>query len=60
MLKIRFEFERETKNTVRFQEVENSAEAEKAVGTLYIQKSVLGDPYPKSVVVTVETEDDDA
>lgn len=59
MLKIRFEFERETKNTVRYQEVGNSADADKAVGTLYIQKSVLDDPYPKAVIVTIKPEGKD-
>ena len=38
---VEFVKERETKNTVRFQEVENPDGEPPAVGTLYIQKWVL-------------------
>lgn len=51
---LEFTFERETKNTVRFQEAENADGEPPAIGTLYVQKWVLkrlGDPKRLSVVV---------
>ncbi|SNS23425.1 hypothetical protein SAMN05446037_1006144 [Anaerovirgula multivorans] len=39
MLKVKFEMEKETKNTVRFAEVEEEGYAK--VGTIYIPKSTL-------------------
>jgi len=45
-----FEFERETKNTYRFQEV---GKTDPIIGTLYIQKDAL-DEQPEKIKVTVE------
>jgi len=41
-MKVKFKRERETKNTVRFQEVEEKGKP-LAIGTLYIQKRLAGD-----------------
>jgi hypothetical protein len=52
-----FSREKETKNTIRYQE-EPGDEAhggrDIAVGTLYVQKGVLGEPFPKRLRVTIE------
>jgi len=51
-LALRFERERETKNTVRYQEL--AQEGEQVVGTLYVRKAELarlGDPDALTVVV---------
>lgn len=56
-------FERETKNTIRYMEVdEKGNEKDKrdpntVVGTLYVQKSHFSDEHPESVTVSVEWED---
>jgi hypothetical protein len=47
-----FEQEKETKNTVRFQEVVIDGE-QPVIGPLYIQKHALGSEPPKTVTVTV-------
>jgi hypothetical protein len=54
-VRLSFELERPTKNTVRYQEKpeENSPTA---IGTLYVQKWWLGNPPPRSLVVTIEKE----
>ena len=39
MLKVKFEMEKETKNTIRFKEVEEDSYAK--VGTVYIPKATL-------------------
>ena len=47
--------EKETKNTIRFQEAENEEGLPAAIGTLYIQKYVvkkLGNP--EKLLVTIE------
>ena len=47
-----FEQEKETKNTVRFQE--QVADGQQAViGPLYIQKHALGSESPKTVTLTI-------
>ena len=48
-----FSLERETKNTVRYQE-EPETGSPQIVGTLYVQKWVLGDPLPEKLQVTIE------
>jgi hypothetical protein len=48
-----FSKEKETKGTYRYQEVE-VAEREIAVGSLYLKKSVVGDPPPAQLRVTIE------
>ncbi len=47
-----FTLERETKNTIRYQE-QTSGQAP-AIGTLYIQKWAVGTPAPQTLTVTVE------
>jgi len=53
-MQVTFEFEKATKNTYRYQEVENDSglELETVVGTLYIQKAALE-------ALGVEDEDDE-
>ncbi len=46
-----FKFEKETKGTVRYKEVEG--EQGVVVGTLYMRKSALKTPYPDEVKVTI-------
>jgi hypothetical protein len=46
-----FTLERETKNTIRYAE---DADADPpAIGTLYVQKWVLGDKPPQKLTITV-------
>ena len=47
-----FVMERETKNTVRFQEEANGKPP--VVGTLYVQQWALGQPLPQRLTVTIE------
>lgn len=58
-LELKFTYEKETKNTIRYQEelgeVAHSGR-DIAVGTIYIQKEVLGDPAPRRLKVTIEEE----
>ncbi len=49
---IEFKIERETKNTVRYEE-ETSGQPP-TVGTLYVQKWALGTPVPPRLKVTIE------
>jgi hypothetical protein len=50
----RFRYERETKNTVRFQEVEDANGEPEAIGTLYVQKWLLRQlGNPKHLVVAI-------
>ena len=59
-LELKFTYEKETKNCIRYQE-ELSDEAHSsrdiAVGSLYIQKEALGDPPPQRLKVTIEEEE---
>ncbi len=49
---IEFKIEKETKNTVRYEE---AAEGQPpAVGTLYVQKWALGTPAPARLKMTLE------
>ena len=43
-----FKFEKETKNTVRYQE-----QGSTVINTLYIQKSALGGTQPDEITVTI-------
>ncbi len=53
-IEITFKVERETKNTVRFEEVLNADEPPK-IGTLYIQKWALGGlDLAKGLIVKIE------
>ena len=47
-----FTLERETKNTIRYQEDANGKPP--AIGTLYVQKWLLGDTPPKTLSVTIQ------
>ena len=47
-----FTVERETKNTIRYQEETNGKPP--AIGTLYVQKWLLGNPAPQTLTVTIE------
>ena len=55
---MRFEFDKETKNTVRFQEVSNDEVLDPiAIGPLYIQKSALKQlGYHEGAVLEVSLE----
>ena len=44
--------ERETKNTVRFQE--EASGKPPVLGTLYVQRWALGEPLPQRLTVTIE------
>jgi len=48
---ITFTVERETKNTIRYSEDVNGKPP--AIGTLYVQKWLLGNEPPKSLMVTI-------
>ena len=43
MISVTFEFDKTTKNTVRFIEVNNDAELDKVVGMIYISKEACDD-----------------
>ncbi len=47
-----FVTERETKNTVRFQE--EASGKPPVIGTLYVQRWALGEPLPRRLTVTIE------
>jgi len=49
-----FKIERETKNTIRYQEVTEGQPP--FVGTIYVQKWVFGKDYPREIKVTVQWE----
>ena len=51
-----FVMDRETKNTVRFQEETNGKPP--VVGTLYVQHWALGQPLPQRLTVTIEAATD--
>jgi len=54
-LMLNFEYEKTTKNTVRYKEVDsNSGDDRPVIGTLYIQQRTLGPVPPDTVDVTVE------
>lgn len=47
-----FAFERATKNTIRYQEQPEGGKSP-AIGTIYIQKGLLGTEPPKTLIVTI-------
>ena len=60
-LELRFTYEKETKNTVRYrEELGDVAYSKKdvAVGSLYIMKECLGDPPPQRLKVVIEEDSD--
>lgn len=56
MIQLEFEFERETKNKVRFKELSSGGEA--IIGTLYISKAELNNNIPQKVYAVITTEDE--
>ena len=59
-LELRFTYEKETKNTVRYQEElgeEAHSSRDIAVGTIYVQKEALGEPAPQRLKVVIEPEE---
>ena len=48
---LNFTLERETKNTIRYQE--DASGKPPAIGTLYVQKWLLGNAPPKTLTVTI-------
>ncbi len=46
-----FNLERETKNTIRY--AEDTSDKPPAIGTLYVQKWLLGTTPPKNLIVTI-------
>lgn len=58
-LELKFTYDKETKNTIRYkEELGEAAHSSRdiAVGALYIQKEVLGEPAPQRLRVTIESE----
>ena len=53
--KLTFTLERETKNTIRYAEDANGKPP--AIGTLYVQKWLLGNEPPKDLIVTIADSD---
>lgn len=49
---IPFEAERETKNTIRYQEVPDAGQPPR-IGTLYVQRWALPQPAPQRITVTI-------
>jgi hypothetical protein len=49
--KLSFTLERETKNTIRY--AEDASGKPPAIGTLYVQKWLLGSEPPKNLIVTI-------
>ena len=56
-LELKFTYEKETRNCIRYQEElgdEAHSSRDIAVGSLYVQKEVLGEPVPQRLRVTIE------
>ena len=53
--KLTFTLERETKNTIRY--AEDASGKSPGIGTLYVQKWLLGNEPPKNLVVTIADSD---
>jgi len=59
-LELKFTYEKETKNCIRYQEElgeEAHSSRDVAVGSLYIQKEALGEPVPQRLKVVIEEEE---
>ena len=54
--KLTFTLERETKNTIRY--AEDASGKPPAIGTLYVQKWLLGNEPPKNLIVTISDSGD--
>ncbi|GAI88018.1 unnamed protein product [marine sediment metagenome] len=56
-LELRFTYEKETRNTIRYQEElgeEAHSSRDIAVGSLYVMKEALGEPVPQRLRVSIE------
>ncbi len=53
--KLSFTLERETKNTIRY--AEDTSGKPPAIGTLYVQKWLLGNEPPNNLIVTIADSD---
>jgi hypothetical protein len=54
-LVLTFTVEKETKGAVRYAEVTQKGEEDSfAIGTLYLRKTALSEPYPETLTVTVQ------
>ncbi len=53
---VEFKYEKSTKNTHRFQEIEGDMPAR--IGTIYVQKWAIGKNPPEKIVVTIEWEEE--
>lgn len=56
-LELKFTYEKETKNTIRYrEELGDVAHSSRdiAVGSLYVQEECLGDPPPQRLKVVIE------
>ena len=56
-LELKFTYEKETENTIRYREELGEvgySSRDIAVGSLYVQKEVLGEPAPQRLEVTIE------
>lgn len=53
-MELTFKQEKETKNTVRYQE-QNDGDV--VIGPLYVQKSALGDNPPEELSITIEVDE---
>lgn len=59
-LELKFSYEKPTKNTIRYKEglgEQGYSSRDIAVGSLYLQKEVLGEPAPQRLRVTIEPEE---
>jgi hypothetical protein len=59
-LELKFTYEKETKNTICYQEELGEvahSNRDIAVGIIYVQKECLGDPPPRRLKVTIEEEE---
>jgi hypothetical protein len=58
-LTAKFQFERETKGAVRFQEIDETGKildmTAAAIGTLYLRKSSLNGQVPQSITVNINS-----
>lgn len=52
-MKLHFKFERETKNTYRFEELSASP----MVGYLYVKKAAFMNQQPNNIIVTIEVDE---
>ena len=60
-LELKFTYEKETKNTIRYREELGEialSSRDIAVGSLYVQREALGDPPPRRLRVTIEAEEE--